>query len=274
MNSKNDNGTHIKESEIHTNGSVKILSYDSIDSTNSCAVRMAKEGELDSYDVPVLITAGEQTGGRGRYGRNFLSPKGSGIYITYCFRPCFPAADFTAITAVTAVAVHDAILEVTGRESSVKWVNDICMNGLKLGGILTEGIARPGAAEINYIAIGIGINCYKFDIPEDIAGKAGYITDDTNEFSREKLIAAIANRLDDAFCGKVSLDLPFYRNEYIKHCSTIGKTVKVFPAGGESCIAKAVGIREDFAIELEILTGPLKGNVTAMSSGEVSLELE
>ncbi len=122
-----------------------IIRFNKIVSTNDEAKRMAREGAPEG----TVIVADIQTGGRGRYGRSFYSPKG-GLYMSLILRPKFD--DVTLITPAAAVAVCRAINEL-GFDCKIKWVNDIYKDGKKVCGILAESDVSEGWA-----ALGIGIN--------------------------------------------------------------------------------------------------------------------
>ena len=99
---------------------------DSVDSTNNyCRT-------LDYGDPATAILADRQTGGRGRYGRTFESPKGTGIYLTYSFRPYFPLSQVTHVTSIAAVLTHRVLEKISGEKLGIKWVNDIYKGNLKI----------------------------------------------------------------------------------------------------------------------------------------------
>jgi BirA family biotin operon repressor/biotin-[acetyl-CoA-carboxylase] ligase len=116
------------------------------------------------------VIAESQTQGRGRYGHNFHSPRGRGIYLSILL----PYRDTERLTVRAAVAVMQAIEEVTGYVTEVKWVNDLLLHGRKIAGILAEAIVddagHPGA-----VVLGVGINLTEppGGYPEEIRGRAG-----------------------------------------------------------------------------------------------------
>jgi len=105
-----------------------------IDSTSSECKRRAAQGVPEG----LVITAEEQTGGRGRAGRSFQSPKGCGLYLSALLRPRLPAEQVVDITAWAAVAACDAVESACGVRPRIKWTNDLILNGKKLAGILSE----------------------------------------------------------------------------------------------------------------------------------------
>ena len=125
-----------------------------VTSTNTVLRQMAEEGAEDGS----VLLADSQTAGRGRMDRRFYSPPGTGLYLSLLLRPRIPAADAVRITACAAVAAAEAIEEVSGRRTAVKWVNDILLDGRKVCGILTEGSVDPLTGLLRYAVVGIGVN--------------------------------------------------------------------------------------------------------------------
>ena len=134
---------------------VQLHWFETIESTNTEAKKIAKDG------VPhgTTLVADRQTGGRGRMGRSFASPAGMGIYLSMILRPECRAPELMHLTCAVAVAVCNAIEEVTGFRPCVKWINDLIAKEKKLGGILTELALLPGTDKVDYAIVGIGINC-------------------------------------------------------------------------------------------------------------------
>ncbi|HRZ87226.1 MAG TPA: biotin--[acetyl-CoA-carboxylase] ligase, partial [bacterium] len=112
----------------------KIHAYDRADSTNDIAMRLAEGGALEGE----LVVAEQQLKGRGRLGRNWFSPKGSGLWLSLILRPSLPPSAAPQATLAGAVAVAKAIRETTGCEAHIKWPNDVVIRGRKVCGILTE----------------------------------------------------------------------------------------------------------------------------------------
>ncbi len=134
---------------------VKVFSYDCVDSTNIIAKKLATDG----CDEGVVVCALEQTAGRGRLGRTFLSQKG-GVYFSVVLRPEKAMNDTLFITVAAAVAAARAVETVSGKKCDIKWVNDVYLGGKKVCGILTEGgFAENGA--LNYAILGVGINLFE-----------------------------------------------------------------------------------------------------------------
>lgn len=171
------------------NSATDIKIFDSVGSTNSEAKKLAIDGTPDG----TIIVSDEQTAGRGRGGRFFFSPKGSGVYMSVVLRPL----DFTQspqlITIYTALAVCKTLERLTGAEPRIKWVNDIFLGDLKICGILTEAIGDLESGQVESIIIGVGINVTTKSFPPELLGIAGALPH--FEVSRNRLIAALLNTL-------------------------------------------------------------------------------
>lgn len=146
-----------------------VLTYDSIDSTNTEALQQARQGA----DEGLCILARQQTAGRGRHGRTWVSEKDAGLYFSIVLRPKIETKYLPLITLMTGVAVHDTLAEL-GIKSDIKWVNDILVNEKKICGILAETTdTKNGPA----VVVGIGINLRSSNFPPEIADLATSIED-------------------------------------------------------------------------------------------------
>ena len=165
----------------------------------------------------------EQKSGQGRLGKTFCSPRG-GVYFSTLIRPTLSIEKAVMITPAAAVAVHKAITEVLGLPVSIKWVNDIYMNGRKVVGISTQAQADIAVGGISGIIVGIGINynTAQTDFSPELKDKAGSLFYENSPARRNELIAAtITNLLD------LSKDLTdkSYMDYYRKHNLVIGARV-------------------------------------------------
>ena len=125
-----------------------------VDSTNAEARRRALEGAPEG----TVIVAEEQWAGRGRPGKRFFSPAGSGVYLSVVLKPRISADQGQLITCAAAVAGARAIERMTGQDALIKWVNDIYMDGRKVAGILTEGVVDMESGRFEHAVMGIGVN--------------------------------------------------------------------------------------------------------------------
>ncbi len=242
----------------------RVLCLDTVASTNRTLGDLAWDGAPAGQ----AVVANEQTRGRGRLGRDFISPRDQGIYLSYLLRPQTPAADAASITAWTAVAVGRAVESVTGICPDVKWVNDLQIAGRKLCGILTEMAYETESGRIRSIIIGIGINVNENpeDFPEELRGVATSLRIAAGRtFRRAELAAAVIRELD-----RLAADWPderaAYLDAYRAACITTGREVIVHATDGDRPgFAEAVG--EDFSLRVRYPDGHCED----IRSGEVSV---
>ena len=152
--------------------------FDTIDSTNLEARRMIKLSDPRVRE-PFLVVASEQTAGRGRQGKSFFSPKGSGIYMTIALPAEEIPSVIVTLTCRVGIAVSKAIDDEFGCHTGIKWVNDIFLADRKICGILCEAVAGEDGKP-SHILIGIGINISTEEFPDDIKGSAGSVLSAAN----------------------------------------------------------------------------------------------
>jgi len=225
-----------------------ISVFDSLPSTNTYLSALAREGAPAGR----VILAETQTAGRGRLGRTFFSPAGSGIYLSILLRP--KKLDAGKLTTLAAVVVADAISHVCGVQVGIKWVNDLIFDSKKLCGILAEG------AGTDFAVLGIGINVKKSAFPPELADIATSLEEATGVApNRNRLVAEILRGLATADLEGVS-----HMDEYRRRSLTLGKWVTVL-GSGEAVFVRA--IEDDGALLVE----DENGNLRRISSGEVSI---
>ncbi len=236
--------------------SIEVVSV--IDSTNSAMKMLAEQGAAEGR----VLMAEEQTAGRGRQGRSFFSPAGSGLYFSVLLRP--KKADALKITVAAGVAVAQAVEQVLGIDLQIKWVNDLYLKNKKVCGILAEGSAT--AAGLDWCVLGIGLNVYApragFGELEAIAGALLQTTPDDEV--RAKLTAAI---LEHFFALYENLNDPQLLAEYRRRSYLQGRTVTA-RRGNEQYRGTVIGISD----EAELLLRLENGETLVLSSGEVQLE--
>lgn len=174
------------KSLMHTEWVAKeVLYFDTIDSTNTKAQELAEKG----YPSGTLVVADKQESGKGRRGRSWVSPSGTGIFMTLMIKPDINPNNASMLTLVAALAVAKAITSVTGEEAMIKWPNDIVVNSKKVCGILTEMNAQFDY--INHIVVGIGINVHNESFPEEISQMASSLMIEAGgkRFHRAQIIA-------------------------------------------------------------------------------------
>ena len=240
----------------------EVYYFDSIDSTNTKAKELAETG----HPSGTLVVADQQIAGKGRRGRSWESPSGSGIFMTLMLKPEMNPNNASMLTLVAALAVGRAIQEVTGVNAQIKWPNDIVLNGKKVCGILTEMSAQFDY--INHIVIGIGINVHNREFSEEISHMASslMLECDGRTFHRAEIIAKTMEHFEHYYeIFMATEDLSALVNEYNSMLVNLHKIVKVLDPK-EPFEGKAMGITPRG--ELVVDTWESRKMV---SSGEVSV---
>ncbi|MDO4270908.1 MAG: biotin--[acetyl-CoA-carboxylase] ligase [Eubacteriales bacterium] len=234
----------------------------SVTSTNT----VMKERFLERPHGFALL-AETQTGGRGRLGRAFASPAGTGIYMTLLLHPEIPISRIQFVTIAAAVAVAGAIEQTAGFSPQIKWVNDVLMHGKKLCGILTEATIEGESGAVSALVVGIGINLRPNPAwPDEVRAVAGALSEFGAAPRRAALAAAVMSRFERAYAlltsGREAALLDAYRGRLC----CIGRRIKVVgPAA--SYEADCVGLDENG----HLLVRGGDGHARTLSSGEISI---
>lgn len=240
----------------------EIAYFDEIDSTNIKAKELAEQG----YPNGTLVVADQQVSGRGRRGRSWESPSGTGIFMTLMLKPEINPNNASMLTLVAALAVAKAIKEVTGLDAQIKWPNDIVINGKKICGILTEMSAQFDY--INHIVIGIGINVHNEVFSEEIAHMASSLLRESQgkKFRRAEIIEKILEYFEEYYEIYLETeDLTALTGEYNKILVNMNKSVRVLDPKDEF-EGKAMGI----TAKGELIVDTWESR-KLVSSGEVSV---
>ncbi|HHU52683.1 MAG TPA: biotin--[acetyl-CoA-carboxylase] ligase [Clostridiaceae bacterium] len=172
----------------------QIEVFDTLDSTNNALKIKAREKAASG----TLIVANAQENGRGRRGRDFFSPPGTGIYFSLLLRPNQDYNLSQKCPALAAVALAKAIDKISGKNTGIKWVNDVYIDNKKVAGILSEAELDFETRTISYLVIGVGVNVYqpKNDFPEELANTAAaiYSTAEKRPGLRNSIIAEFLNQ--------------------------------------------------------------------------------
>ncbi len=239
-----------------------ILYFQEIDSTNKEAKRRAEQGETGD----LLLVADRQSDGRGRKGRSWSSPSGTGIWMSMLLHPAVRPEHASMITLITALAVADGICRVTGLDVGIKWPNDLVLSGKKICGILTE--MNTDLEEIAYVVPGIGINVNTESFPEDIGDVATSLKRELGRtVDRLPLIAAIVEELIQALTlFQQTENLEQWKARYEARLVNLGRAVRVLDPRGEfSGIAEGINEQGELNVQRE------DGTFVCVRSGEVSV---
>ncbi|MCR5324265.1 MAG: biotin--[acetyl-CoA-carboxylase] ligase [Lachnospiraceae bacterium] len=243
--------------------------FNEIDSTNNEAKRRIEVGTEPVR--PLIIAARSQTAGRGRQGKNFFSPKGTGIYLTaVCPMNC-PIDGQVTVTSKTAVAVSRAIEGFFGIGCKIKWVNDIYVNDRKCCGILCEAVNDYENNRLRYVIIGVGVNVYPSDWPDDIANIAGSVMSFNGKLSEEKF-TGFAERISQEILHVIyeadGNEMDYYR----ERSYVIGREIVFYEHAGDQTqqiaqTALAAGIDEKGGLIVELPSGERR----TLDSGEITV---
>ena len=250
------NKEYIKKALRHNIPKIDI--YDSLESTNTLMKEEAKKGAKEFS----VIIASMQSNGRGRMGRSFFSPCGSGLYMSILLRP---KKDINPlyITPFAAVAVSNAFERISGKSAQIKWVNDIYVDNRKVCGILTEA----SLGENGYSVLGIGVNVFMPDggFPDDIKMRAGALFEKEEEYIREKVATLIINEFIDIY---KAFDKEKMLSEYTKRSLVLGKEIDIIE-NGKTETATAISVDDEFSLIVKKEDGMLY----TLNSGDVSIKI-
>lgn len=239
--------------------------YESVDSTNERIKLRAHEGDVEG----LVISAGQQTAGKGRIGRKWETPSGDSVATSILLRPdnLTPEAVAT-VTVVAAMAVRDSLYRLYGIDGQIKWPNDIVVGGKKICGILTEMEMKDGG--IWYVVVGIGVNVHNKSFPEEIAFKATSVDMALSNHGKVGHRKEITEAIWESFKKYYNLfletgDMSNLKKEYESHLANIGKPVRI-EAREASYEAIALGItdRGELIVEAD-------HEQRIISTGEVSV---
>ena len=233
--------------------------HSSCGSTQNLAYDAAQMGAPDG----TLVVSEEQTAGKGRLSRHWDSAAHKGIWMSLIVRPSLMPQQAPQMTLVAAVAIARAIENVTGIEATIKWPNDILINGKKMTGILTELQSEPDRVKAIILGIGMNVNQDEEDFPEELKEIATSLKIACGtQVDRAKLIAEILGFIE------------LYTKMYEKHgfgpikllwegySNTAGKRIRAVMLN-ETIEGTALGISEDGLLELKLDDGSVRGIYSA-----------
>ena len=236
-----------------------LIVLDSVNSTNSYIKKLAVSGTPHA----TTVIADSQTNGRGRLGRDFFSPCGTGIYMSILIDPAKIKIPSSHLTIAAGVAVCHALRNICDDTPSIKWVNDIFLRGKKVCGILAESVINPKTNTSNYIIVGIGINVATTAeaFPGKLNGIAGSVF--PKNVTRNEIIAKLLDEFDDV-CSNAEIEQLI--EEYKNHSLVLVKKISFTKDGKAfSGTAKDINLDGNLVVVLE------DGQKMILSSGEVSL---
>ncbi len=249
--------------EQYLNQKLNIDIFDKLDSTNNYLKKLSSQGEIED----TLVIAHSQTSGRGRMGRTFYSPDGTGIYFSLLLHPNFSAEKSLFLTVMAALSVAETVMKYNSNDVKIKWVNDIYIDGKKVCGILTEGAVNNNK-KLDYAVVGIGINVLAPEngFPDDIKDIATAIfPGNTEEYIREKIVADVVNRFLSMYNGNDK----DYIKRYKEYSYLTGKEINII-SGDNTRPATVIDITDD----CHLLVKNENDEIEEISSGDVSVRIK
>ena len=234
--------------------------FDELASTNDLAKELAAKGAPEG----TLVVAESQTRGRGRLGRQWESPPGTGLYVSLLLRPELPPTEMPQITLTTAVAVARAVKRVTGVAPGIKWPNDLLLAGKKLGGILTE--METESEQIRHLVVGLGLNVNNPAFPEELAPLATSLVLATGRrHSRLEILQAWLEEFEELYERFLAREFAGILDEWRSLTVTLGRRVTVRQGPVTIC-----GLALEVAPDGALLVETAAGEVVRVTSGEIA----
>ena len=248
--------------EQYLDQKLNITIFNELDSTNNYLKKLGSQGEKNTQ----LVIALSQTSGRGRMGRSFYSPNGTGIYFSLLLHPKFSVEKSLFLTVMAAVSVAETVMKYNKNDVKIKWVNDVYIDGKKVCGILTEGAINSNKM-LQYAVVGIGINVIAPEngFPDDIKDIATAIfPGNTEDNIKEKIVADVVNRFFTMF----NIEDKDYIRRYKEYSYLTGKEINII-SGDNTRPATVIDITDD----CHLLVKNENGEIEEISSGDVSVRL-
>jgi BirA family transcriptional regulator, biotin operon repressor / biotin---[acetyl-CoA-carboxylase] ligase len=241
-----------------------IRVFEETNSTNDVAEKLARDGVKEG----VVVFAEAQKKGRGRLGRQWLSPAHKGLWFSVLLRPDLRPQAATQLTVVAATALARAIRRQTGLAPEIKWPNDILLRGKKVAGILTELSAELDHVRYVVIGVGVDVNLTGADLPADLRKTATSLRIESGQpVSRPELAAAILRELDVDYARVRAGQFEGLADEWEEQCTTIGRTVTI-RIGDRA----QTGVAESLDSEGALLLRTQHGRLERIIGGDVTVE--
>ncbi|WP_163992633.1 biotin--[acetyl-CoA-carboxylase] ligase [Pyxidicoccus caerfyrddinensis] len=197
--------------------------HDSVGSTNEVAFRLAQDGAEHGE----VVVAEQQTAGKGRRGRAWVSPPGLNLYFSAILRPELPPQRAPELTLVAAVALAEALRE-QGTEAAIKWPNDVHLDGRKVAGILTELSAEPERVHFVIVGVGVNLNSRAEHFPDELRETATSLALATGQrVLRARFAATLWGRMEEWLDRYLEEGFDPVRARWKALSSTLGQDVLV-----------------------------------------------
>jgi BirA family biotin operon repressor/biotin-[acetyl-CoA-carboxylase] ligase len=241
-----------------------IQVFEQTTSTNDVVEKLARDGVKEG----VVVFAEAQTKGRGRLGRQWMSPARKGLWFSILLRPELRPQETTQLTVAAATALWRAIRAETGITAEIKWPNDILIRGKKVVGILTELSAEVDRVKHVTLGVGVDVNLSASEFPSDLRKIATSLRVESGKpISRPELATAILRELDRDYARICAGQFAALADEWEQHCTTIGKNVAI-QIGERKMRGRAEALDDDGAL----LIRTEHGHLERIIGGDVTLE--
>ncbi|MEA2040328.1 MAG: biotin--[acetyl-CoA-carboxylase] ligase [Thermodesulfobacteriota bacterium] len=243
---------------------INVVFHEKLDSTNTLTKDLAAGGAPEG----TLVLAEEQTAGRGRMGRPWLSPRYANLLFSVLLRPHLKADQVFILTMTFALAASDGVEAVSGLKPMIKWPNDLYLGPKKLGGLLTEFSVKGKSADYVVLGLGLNVNWHPSD-RESILYPATSIREETNKkISREELLTGILVQFEDSY-RDVTLRMSdqFYK-KWNERSMLFKKKVEIETVDGRIC-GEALRINRNGAL----IISKDNGEEQRILNGDVSVKL-
>lgn len=237
-----------------------VCCLDVVDSTNTEANRLAREGAPEG----TLIVANAQSRGRGRLGRSWVSPAGSGLYLSIVLRPSCPPDWFPRLALTAGVAVASAIQE-TGMSPQLKWPNDILIADRKVGGILAEAVFDKRRIDFAILGIGINVNTELDELPISVRSQAMSLRIGLGKsVSRINFLQSLLHQLEQWYEFFCAGGFETILETWCKFDTTLGRGVEVILPE-----KRLFGVAETLESSGTLLVRDMKGCLHRIIAGDV-----
>jgi len=243
-----------------------ILFSREVDSTNEWAKELAMYGAHEG----TVVIAETQTKGRGRLGREWVSPAG-GLWFSVILRPKLRSAEAVKLTFVAGLAVAKVLREMFDLRVETKWPNDVLVGGRKICGILTE--MNTTGETVNFVVVGIGVNT-NFDVgkvfPEELKKVATSLENELGQkVQLEKLFRGLLERLENLYELFIREGFNPVLEEWKNYASFLGRQVEI-TSPTEKLSGLALGVDHNGMLVLRLEDG----TVRRVFIGDMSLRAE
>lgn len=247
-------------------GDHTVIVLDETVSTNSDAMDLGRKGQ----QTGTVVIARSQTGGRGRLGKNWLSPTDRGLYFSVILRPLLEPADLPKITLAAGLSLCRAITSVCSVSPMIKWPNDLLLDGRKCGGILTESHLENAKRPLVVLGIGLNISTPSSFFPSDLQQKATSLQQHCKTVVNvKKVLLSILREADEMIKSMERGKFPEILDQWKKYDATKGKKLTWLTTGRKPVSGISLGPDEDGRLHIK----DDQGQVFEVLSGDIQLQL-